>query len=177
MSDVTDRMVALKAVIDRVQPDTVPVLTQGEIELELDRCKLASTWAVDTVYNIGQLIVPPTRNGHFYEVVQPGTSGSTIPLYTFFSPATGARFTDGNSNPRLTWVEAGDDHFNGGIFGAESNVYDIRGAARLCWMLKARKAAQFIDEGDASFEQIYKHCMEQANMIVPWSRTTRMVRV
>jgi len=170
LTDLSDRTVAIKAVMDRVQPDAAPQLSQGEIELEVDRAQLASVWQADTAYSIGQIIVPPTRNGHSYTVTQPGTSGSVALTYSQWLTRAESSFPEGASNPRLTWEEIGDDIFNPSIFGAERNVYDINRAARECWKLKARKASQFVDDGDTSFEQMYKHCVEQAQMFIPFMR-------
>ncbi len=176
MADEDDRLVAIQAVLDLVQPDVAPGLTQGEIELEVDRARLARTYEIDTEYRIGEVIVPPVRNGHVYVVTQPGTSGLTLPAYTAWLTSGDASFYDGSSNPRLTFEELGGDLFNEAVFGAETNIYDINRAARQCWKLKARKASQFINEGDVSFEQIYRHCLEQAESFIPYRRETLLAR-
>lgn len=176
MSDATDRVVALKWVMDLVQWDTEPKLTQGEIELELDRAKLASVWAVDTFYANGTVVVPSVRNGHAYEAVQPGTSQSAPRGYTDWSTYTGMVFGDGSSSPQLILQEVGTDRFNPTVLGAESNVYDIGAAAKACWLIKARRCTPFINEGDASFESIRKNCLEEAARFHPFYRPMRVVR-
>lgn len=172
MSDASDRIVAIKAVIDRVQPNAAPELTQGEIELEVDRAKLASTWTINTTYALGDAIIPPSRNGRVYIVTQPGTSHSVAHAYTDWRDG----FTEGSSNPQLRWEEVGSAMFNPGITGAEWNVYDINKAARECWMLKARKVSSLPDTGDTSFSQLYKHCVEQAQKYKPFARQIQLVR-
>lgn len=172
MSDVTDRIVALKEVLDRVQIDVVIVLTQGEVELELDRSQLAKTWTINTAYGRGEAIVPPTRNGKVYITDEPGTSHSVAHAYTDWRDG----FSEGPSSPRLRWEEVGTDRFNPGIAGAETNIYDIELAAKRCWLLKARKASQFINDGDVSFETIYKNCLEQAERCRPFRRPIQLVR-
>lgn len=172
MSDATDRIVAIKAVIDRVQPDVAPTLTQGEIELEVDRAKLASTWTINTTYNLGDAIVPPTRNGRVYITVQPGTSHTVAHAYTDWRDG----FTEGSSSPQLRWEEVGSAMFNPTITGAEWNIYDINKAARECWLLKARKATQMIDDGDVAFAQFRDNCLKEAEKFRPFARQIQLVR-
>jgi len=186
MSDTTDRVVAIKAVIDRVQPDVAPTLTQGEIELEVDRARLVQTWQPNTAYRIGDVVVPEIRNGHSYVCVQPGTSQATARGY-FDWPSDngvgfggymsgGSCFSDGNSDPQLIWETCGTDRFNPGIWGAETNIYDIARAAQQCWVIKSRKTSQFVDDGDVLFEQMFKHCVAMANSFHPFRRQAQLVR-
>lgn len=172
MSDATDRIVAIKLVMDRVQPDAAPKLTQGEIDLEVDRAKLVSTWTVNTAYSLGAAIVPPTRNGQVYVSTTPGTSSAVAHAYTSWRDG----FSEGGSDPRLTWEEVGTDVFNPGILGAERNIYDINRAARECWLMKARKASQIIDDGDVSFAQLRDNCLKEAEKFKPFARQIQLVR-
>lgn len=176
LADGTERTVAIKAAMDRTQPQAAPVLTQGEIELEVDRARLAREWQPNTAYKIGDIVVPQQRNGHCYRCVQPGTSRSTPFGYFDWPTVAGFEISDGQSDPILVWEEYGTDRFNAGIFGAETNVYDISRAAQQCWLLKARKASQFVDDGDVSFEQMHKHCVDHANTFRPFRRPTQLVR-
>lgn len=176
MSDETDKGNALEEVANRVQMDVVPVISFPELETEVDRARIARTWAASTSYSIGDRVVPVVRNGHFYEAVQPGTSQSGAKAYTDWPPVSGLQFIDGSSDPVLTWAEGGDDLFNPTIFGLERNIYDVSRAARNLWLMKARKATQFIQAGDLSFQQVYDHCVEQAEKFYPWHRTVRIVR-
>lgn len=176
MSDATDRVIALKWVQDFVQYDTEPKLTQGEIELELDRAKIASVWQVNTAYSIGAVVVPETRNGHSYECVQPGTSQGTARSYFDWPTPTGMVFGDGSSSPQLLWNECGTDRFNPSVPGAEHNVFDIGAATKACWLIKARRCTPFINDGDLSFESIRKNCLEEAARFHPFYRPVRVVR-
>lgn len=175
MPDAADRIVAIKLVIDRVQPDDAPVLTRGQVELEVDRAKIASEWLPNTVYQVGALVVPPVRNGHSYRVVQGGTSGAVLAA-SAYALGLGSRFYDGNSNPVLTWQESGTDRFNGGIPGFETGVYDIGLASQQLWAIKERMAAQFVADGDVSFEQLYEHCKEQRTMFRPFRFPMRLAK-
>ena len=176
MSDSTDRIVALKAVIDLVQPDVAPTLTQGEVELEVDRAKLVKTWTVSTAYNIEDVVVPAIRNGHAYECIQPGTSQSGAKAYEDWSICTGARMADGSSSPQLIWREVGTDRFNPRIFGAERNIYDIEWAAKKLARIKMTRSAQMVNDGDVSFEQLYEHWKEQWGYFRPFRRPIELVR-
>src|SRR5688572_20174938 len=149
MSDATDRIIAIKAVSDLIQPDVDPTLTIGEVELEVDRSRLASTWAINTAYNIGNVIV--VGNGHAYEVEQGSTSQSTVLSVNDWPAYSGAMVGDGNSNPQLRWREIGTAQFNPRIAGAEYNVYDIERAAKALARIKMVRCAQFVQDGDVGF--------------------------
>lgn len=177
MSDSTDRIVALKEVLDRAQIDVMVTLTQGEVELELERSKLASTWQPNTAYNVNDVVLPEIRNGHSYVCIQPGTSQAGARSYTDWPTSRGASLSDGGSDPILIWEEIGTDRFNPTIAGAESNVYDIALAAKRCWLLKARRATQLLDDGDVEFSQIRKNCLEMAETFRPFRRPMELVRV
>lgn len=174
MSDASDKTDAITIVTSLVQPDVAPVLTEDEIEAEVDRAKLASTWAVNTAYVAGNVVV--VGNGHAYEVVQPGTSQSTVLTANDWPVYSGAMVGDGNSNPQLTWREIGTAAFNPQIAGAEFNVYDIQRAARECWKLKARKASALPDYDEMTLSQLRKHCLQEANTFHAFRRPISLVR-
>jgi len=177
LSDAADRVVAIKLVMDRVQPEAAPTLTTGQIELEVDRAKIASTWQPNTLYKRDAVVVPDTRIGHSFRCIQSGTSGSVwVSPVLALVQSSGFQFSDGNSDPVLVWEEIGTDRFNGGIDGAEFNVYDIGRASQQCWAIKERLASQFISEGDVSFQELYEHCREQVGRFRPFRRPIRLVR-
>lgn len=176
MSDVTDKIVAIKAVADRVQPGTAPELSFGELVLEVDRAQIARTWTVNTAYNIGDIVVPAIRNGHYYEVTQPGTSQGSALSYTDWPIYTGGTRGDGSSDPQLIWEEAGSDVFNPGIFGAERNVYDISRAIRRCCEMKAARSIELIDIGDAAMSQLRDRWLAEAEKYHPFRRPITLVR-
>jgi len=177
-SDATDRANAILLLSEWVQIDVVPTLTQNEIETILDRHKIASTWTSSTPYAIGQMILPPVRNGWSYLVVQPGTSSSVTPDYSQWSRYLGARVTDGSSVPALILEVAGSDAIYRAIPSnpPSVNVYDVRGAARECWQLKLRRVTQFIDVADLNFSQVYEHCSEMVKEFRPIRWPLELVR-
>lgn len=176
MSDAADRIVAIKAVSDLVQPDTAPTLTIGEVELEVDRAKLVTTWTTNTAYGISDVVVPVVRNNHCYECVRPGTSQTTTRAYDDWPCDHGLVFSDGISSPRLIWREVGTDRFNPRIFRAERNIYDIERAAKALARIKMTRCAQFIEDGDASFQQMYDHWKEQWGYFRPFQRQIELIR-
>lgn len=157
--DATDRSKAVALLLRWVQKDVAPPLTQTNIEAILDSHKVAATWKVSTSYAVGQRILPPTRNGWWYEVIQPGTSQSSPRTFSEWPTIYGLRFGDGSSDPQLILEVAGEDS----IFRAEHadplsiNCYDVRGAARECVQTRLQLASHFVDDGDVSFDQITKH--------------------
>lgn len=170
-----DRGVAIRAVRDRVQPEVSPTLTQGEIELEVDRARIASVYAPGTFYNMRDCVVPPVRNGFSYQCTQPGTGGSLA--FSDFTTDVFETFADGQSDPQLNWQNVGTDQFNPGVAGAESNIYDIGRASRALWSIRARRCADFVDEGDTSYSQMYEQATDMANSFEPFRRPTRIVRL
>ena len=176
MADADDRTAAILVVTDRVQSSIAPPLTEDEIAAEVDRAQLATTWAANTEYSIRAIIVLPIRNGHSYECVQPGISSTGAFNFTDWPTRPGSQRAEGSSSPALTWEEIGTDCFNPGVFGQEANVYDINRASRECWLLKARKASQLIDNGDVSLSHMYKHCTEQADRFYPFRRQIQVIR-
>ncbi len=59
-----------------------------------------AAWAASTAYTVGQMISPPSANGHFYQCTVAGTSGATAPSSW---PTDGSTFTDGG----VTWQDMG----------------------------------------------------------------------
>lgn len=176
LSDNSERTVAVRAVLDRVQPQATPTLTQGQVELEVDRARAASVWAANTFYPAGVEVVPPVRNGFAYVSCNPGTSGGSV-SQTDWPRVFGESFIDGQSDTMLEWECAGSDRYNAGVAGAETVLYDIGRAARQCWLIKARKAAEMIDKGDLRFSQVHDRCVDHANSFEPFTRPARIVRI
>ena len=172
--DSTDRANAVSILIDLVQPVTAPLITMPELELELDRAKLASTWTPNTAYRLGDIAV--SRFGHAYECIQPGTSQANARTFNDWPRWNGVTFGDGSSDPQLIWLEIGSDRFNPGFAGEQTNIYDISRAAKACCTMKMQRAAQMIDDGDVIFSQLYKHWRERANDFRPFRRPIELVR-
>lgn len=158
MSDATDRTAARVTLLRHIQAPVAPVLDtadDGEVDEILDANKIASTWVASTAYVVGQIIMPTVRNGHKYRCAVAGTSGTTQPSWL---TSQGVLQTEGTSNPSLQWEEWGPQ---------VPNVYDVNAAARECWLLKQRKASEFITVDGTAFDAIYKHCGEMAASFVP----------
>lgn len=177
LSDDTERTQAIKAVMDRARPDVEPFLSQGEIELEVDRAKLVKVWTASTAYKINDVIVPAERNGFAYVCIQPGTSKTGAYDYFDWPNHIGHTLGDGNSDPQLVWECVGHDRFNQGIAGCETNIYDIGRASRACLQKKARYCLPWIDDGDVSFSQIRENLLNAAAEFRPFKRQAVLVRV
>lgn len=179
MSDAADRTTALSLLLTWLQKDVVPPLTQLEIEAVLDQYKVASYWAANTAYSPGQRILPPTRNGYWYQVVQPGTSQITSRAFNDWPTFYGSRLSDGSSDPQLILENQGTDS----IFRINHsdplsvNVYDVRGAARQCiLLLRKTKAQQYItDDGDGA-AAIFDRLDALANQFYPIRFPVTVVR-
>src|SRR6185295_16572531 len=106
MSDASDRIAALGLLTENLQPAVAPTLTttpnSGEVDVILDRNQRARTWAVNTSYVVGDVVMPPLRNGHRYRCTVPGTSALVDPGVSFWPTAGGATFYEGASSPALT---------------------------------------------------------------------------
>lgn len=174
MSDATDRIVAIKAVSDLIQPDVAPTLTIGEVELAVDRAKLASTWAANTAYSLGNVVV--VGNGHAYQATQSGTSQASPREVTDWPAHSGSVLSDGSSSPQLLWEEIGTARFNTGIAEAEYNVYDINRAAKALARIKMVRCAQLIQKGDVNFQQLYDHWKELWEYFRPFRRPVELIR-
>lgn len=164
MSDAADRAAARAELVSLVQPDSSPALTSegdgSDIDTILDRHRRATTWAAETAYTVGDVVLPTVRNGRRYVCVRGGTSGGDEPA--FWPTRQGARLTDGDDDPQLLWAEDGPG-FN--------NIYDVRAAAHEAWLLRAtRSAGQFdLVLGGQRFNQsqVYEHCMKMAATFAP----------
>lgn len=141
------------------QVNTVPVLEDDEIKILIDNSQRASLWTAATAYNYGDVIIPTVRNGHTYECIQAGTSGSTEPEWVKTDFRTQS---DGSSDPVLRWQENGPDY---------ANVFDMRTALHSAWLLKAEKVAHLTDkqQSESSYtqSQLFDHCMKMAEKYAP----------
>lgn len=178
MSDAADRTTALSLLLMWLQKDVVPPLTQLEIEAVLDQYKVASYWAANTAYSPGQRILPPTRNGYWYQVVQPGTSQITSRAFNDWPTFYGSRLSDGSSDPQLILENQGTDS----IFRINHsdplsvNVYDVRGAARQCVKLRRTRAADLINENDSGIAVMFDRWDRLADQFHPIRFPVSVVR-
>jgi hypothetical protein len=68
-----------------------------------------TTWAANKVYNVNDVVVPPTGNGYFYQCTTAGTSAATAPAT--WSTTDGATMMDGTATwtvrTTITWKMIG----------------------------------------------------------------------
>lgn len=170
----TESELALEALESMVPYASAPALTTDEVAAVLARNVLAVRYDADaTSYPPGTVVAPPVDNGHWYISVantqDDSADGSTAyvpagidqtdwPIPPFRFPAGGDTVDDGT----VTWQwysPAGD------------SLWDMRAAARECWLLKAGKSAGCVDasDGGASVKssQMYAACMQMADRFAP----------
>lgn len=106
-----------------------------------------TTWAASLVVAVGDLIVPTTRNGHYYRVtVTDGTAGTTEP--TWPTTSGGTVTADG-----VTYTEVGAASW--------TPTWDLNAAAAEGWLWKAGKVAgsfSFSSDGQ-TFNRSEMHAM------------------
>jgi len=147
-----------------VDAQSYPQMSTTDIGSILDSYSRFTTWAVSTVYSVGDRVVPSIPNGRVYECRVAGTSGTTQPDYPVYPAYQFQCFSieDGASNPRLTWVDMGP---------ANVERYDVRTATRQGWLIKASRCASDIDakEGtsDVKLSQLKAHCLSMAERYRP----------
>lgn len=142
MTDASDRTAALLKLNLFAQTAVEPTLSDPELIRILENNKRASRWTTVTDYNVGDVVMPTVSNGHRYIVTSEGTSGATEPTWPDIGTVT---------NGDVEFEELGIDY---------TSIYDVRGALRDCWELKASKASEFISSSDSGSEQmIFQQCM------------------
>lgn len=148
---------AIAYVKKKAQTAEFPVVPDQEVESIVQMNKRAEVWATATEYAIGAKVQPTTPNGHFYKVLQAGTSGATEPDW---NTRENSRTYDGDT---LIWLEHETD-FDG-------NLFDLRSAIHECWLYKTAIAANgfdvSIDQQKWNRSQIYDHCKEMAKAFSP----------
>lgn len=150
---------AREYVAGKVDYTSAPVLTSGEIATCTTDALIYSARANSTAYSVGDRVAPATPSGRMYRCIVGGTSASSVPTWPSLRSAyLGQIITDGT----VTWEDAGH---------APKERYDLNAAIRACWMLKASKAASWVDvnneDTDYKRSQIIKHCHVMANRYPP----------
>lgn len=150
---------AIAYVTLHAQTAAFPAIDADTVEEIVNRHKRATVWTAETAYNVGDRVQPVTRNGHFYECIQAGTSAEEEPTWT---TRQGSCLFETNSN--LMWEECATD-FDG-------NLFNTRAAIHECWALKASMAAnQFdvsVDQQKWNRSHVYEHCLEMARSFAPF---------
>lgn len=143
---------------------TYPEISTTDIGTVVDQFDRFTPWTATTTYAVGDRIVPTTPNGRIYEARRAGTSGGTEPQWPT-SPwlqFTGFGISDGTSDPQLLWADMGPAHVE---------RYDVRSAARQCWLIKASRVAGEIDSKDGTSDvrlsELHAHCMAMSGTFRP----------
>lgn len=153
LSDTQALAAALAELRLYLQPDIEPKIEAEEVDALLAKAKQASTWVNNTAYVVGDVVLPTVRNGHQYRCIVAGTSEALLANEPEWPTLAGAVFTEGASNPILTWVEDGAE---------SSSIYDVQFAIHQGWMLKAIKASMLYATGEAEMQQVHEHCLKMA---------------
>lgn len=111
-------------------------------------------WRASANYAVGDYVVPKPRNGHLYRASIAGTSASSEPTWP---TSAGGTVVDGGTGG-VTWEESGSAPW--------LPTYDLNAGAAEGWRWKAGKQVPVFDinvERQVAFrDQIYQHCLEQA---------------
>lgn len=108
------------------------------------------TWYANITLSVGELVVPPVLNGHFYLVTaSDGAAGATVPAWKTDGTTVTQDGVTYDDQGTWSWVESYDPNF----------------AIAQAWLLKAGRLADrylFMSGGKMfSRHQFYDHCMEQ----------------
>lgn len=141
------------------QIDVEPIVEETEILDMMADYQLAGVWTEATVYVVGDVVIPTTRNGHLYRCVVGGTSALLLVDEPGWPARESSTILDGDSDPVLLWQEAGVDYAN--------NVIDVRGLSYDVWDLKASRATQLYDVSSFKHSQVYDHCVAQRDKFAP----------
>jgi hypothetical protein len=144
MTDAEDREIALERLASFAAPDVEPTLSVDELEDILDQSARGTRWNDATDFAVGTVVIPTANNGHVYVVTVGGTTGATEPTWP---ESMGGTVVDNE----VEFEEAGLYYY--------SSLYDVRGALRKAWELKAAKASELISSADSGSEQmIFQQC-------------------
>ena len=106
-------------------------------------------WVAATAFNVGDVVIPVTMNGHRFKCVIAGTSSAAEPSWT------SANYSNVSDNSIL-WEED----------GIEYDLWDMGRAVYEGWKLKKSKAVVYIGSEDG-LSDIYEHCAEMVQQTRP----------
>lgn len=141
-----------------------PTLDDVEITQILLRHRRAVLWAADTLFHLGAVVVPTlaNRTGSRYRAIEytaAGTDQKTGATEPVWSSTRQSRITDNH----IIWEEEGPDY--------NMVLWDLVGAAREGWLLKASKTVGRVDFTTQSIGvsagQLHEHCLEMAARFQP----------
>lgn len=132
------RLQAIEQLSTMCQSEEYPQLDTSDLAFLIDNNKRSKDWAASTAYVYGDIVEPITKNGRYYKCVEAGTSGTSNPFPTYYyENGTSTAYDDNTSK----WIDLGP---------AYTEQYDVRGAARAGWILKASKVSHLINSKDGS---------------------------
>lgn len=143
--------------------NSYPQITTTEIGTILDDLIRWDYWTASHSYAVDDLIVPLIPNGRLYRCVAAGTSDSTQPTFPVF-PSIGFinQTIYESTTSGVIWIDIGT---------AQNEQYDVQGATRRAWLLKASRCAGDVDskEGlsDVKLSQLSDHCIRMAERFRP----------
>lgn len=127
---------ALAYVTLHAQTNSYPEIDIGTVGTFVDSNRRYSTWTANTVYAVGDYIVPTVPNGRIYKAVVAGTSSATEPGFPVYVLYKSYRINDGTA---LIWQDYGI---------ISTDQYDTRSAVRALWIYKAGILANQVDASD-----------------------------
>ena len=155
------RLAAIKQLSDLCQSTLYPELTDNQLGNIIDQHKKFTTWQPNTAYSVGDMVIPTTPNGRVYQVIIAGTSTTTEPTFPSIGYAIGQCFYNYVGTPPNFYGLTFQD--NGFI---TTEVYDVRAAAKQCWLLKASIAANLANTSDGQMRidlhTIQENCIQMA---------------
>lgn len=155
------RLQAIKKLSWMVAADTFPELDSNALGELIDSHIRFTTWQPSYQYKVADQIVAQTPNGRVYTCIIAGTSGTVQPPFPQIWYSQGQNYQDGNQlSPDfpLTWMDAGF---------VQTEIYDVRAAAREGWMRKASIAANLANTNDGKMSidlhTIQENCIQMAS--------------
>lgn len=143
--------------------NSYPQLSTTEIGTILDDLIRWNYWTASTAYIVDDLIVPTIPNGRMYRCIAPGTSDASTPTFPVF-PSVGFinQTIYESTTSGVIWIDIGT---------AQKEQFDVQGATRRAWLLKASKCVGDVDAkesmSDVKLSQLVDHCTKMAERFRP----------
>lgn len=150
---------AIEYVGTRVSYQDYPALTEAELTAIVEASLRYTTRASSTAYTVESAPVRLSAsnfNGRIYQCIEAGTTDTseTTPSWPLVRFAAGGQFVQDGT---VLWQDVGP---------CPEKNYDLKGAIKSAWLLKASKAAKDFNAQDRDLnlqtQQVYQHCLEQA---------------
>lgn len=153
-SDSADKTFVKAEVVLYCATANEPTLSDTDVGLVVDKAQRVQTWTANTALVIRPdlLIRPTVENGHWFRVVQSGTTHATTEP-TWVTTKCGLT-TDGT----VIYQEAGP---------SERYAYSREWSIYYGWLLKAARAAHLVQIEGRQWQDVYEHCLQQAILFAP----------